>query len=274
MLKYGLPFVPARLMFWVINSSIRFILNAYTSLENAGIYSMMNSVSSIFALITVSIGVAWFPYAMAIAKKCDAREIYARMIQLLLVLLIPLAFIFWSISDIIILTFSRPVYLQGEKIIIIFVFYYILCLLFECVSIGLNLKEKNIYITIGYAVSSVVAILMAFPLCKYLGILGAGISMFIGNFILVIIIGVKAQKYYYIPYRKRFVFFYIAITLCILIVLFIIPNMNLFVNFIVRFIIGCCYLIVPFLCGMLSIHDIKNLLMNLKMKMENNKCAV
>ena len=112
LLKYGLPLVPATIMFFFMNSANRFVLNSYTTLENVGIFSLMNSVASIFLLITSSIITAWPPYAMLIAKRDDAQIVFARITTLLLVVLVPLAFLFWSISGIIILIFSTPKYLR------------------------------------------------------------------------------------------------------------------------------------------------------------------
>lgn len=263
MLKYGLPLVPTTVMFWFINSISRFILNNYTGLEETGIYSMMNSISSMFLLITGSILTAWPPYAMTIGKREDGREIFARIIQLLVVFLIPLAFLFWSVSDIIILLFSKPVYLIGENIIILIVLQHILYLLYQCAGIGLTLKKKTIYITIGYTISGVITIILSLFLCKYMGIFGAALSVFIGYFLSVIYIVIKSQEFYKIPYNTRLVFFYISVTLFVLIFTLIVPNNNFIVNFFIRFLIGCCYLFFPFIFRLILIDDIKTFICTL-----------
>jgi O-antigen/teichoic acid export membrane protein len=258
MLKYGLPLVPTTIMFWFMNSVSRFVLNTYVGLKDTGIYSLMISLSSVFLLITGSILTAWPPYAMSIAKRDDAREIYARIIQMLLVLLIPLAFLFWSVSDIAILLFSTREYLKGENIIILIVIQHILVLLYQCVAIGLTLKRKTIFITIGYSISGILVILLSFPLCKYFGILGAALSVFIGYLIAILYIFYKSNQFYPIPYNRKFILAYLSLTLFILCLTLIIPNNNLIINFIIRFVIGCCYMCIPFVYKIVSIQDIKN----------------
>jgi O-antigen/teichoic acid export membrane protein len=195
---------------------------------------------------------------MSIAKRDDAKEIYARIIQTLLILLIPLAFLFWSVSDVAILLFSTREYLKGENIIILIVIQHILILLYQCVGIGLTLKRKTIFITIGYSIAGILVVLLSFPLCKYFGILGAALSVFIGYLIAILYIFYKSNQFYPIPYNRKFILAYLLLTLFILCFTLIIPNSNLTSNFIIRFVIGCCYMGIPFVCKIVSIQDIKN----------------
>jgi len=257
LLKYGIPLVPASIMFFFINSSNRFVLNIFTTLEEVGIYSLMNSISSIFLLITSSIIMAWPPYAMIIAKNANAKEIFAKITTTLIILLIPLAFYFWSISDFTILLFSTPIYLKGEKILILLILQHIMNLLYYCISIGLTLKEKTIYISIGYTIAAIISISISFPLCKYYGIFGAALSSFIGYFISILYIGFKSQKYYKILYNLKFLLSYIIIVLFVIFISLYIHNTNIYINFIYRFAIGLIFTLIPFIFKMLKFSEIK-----------------
>jgi len=265
--KYGLPLVPASIMSFFMSSANRFVLNAYTTLEDTGIFSMMNSVASIFLLITGSILTAWPPYSMLIAKREDAQIIFARITTILFVILIPLAFLFWSISDIVILLFSKPVYLRGENAVILLVMQHILSLLYYCVAIGLTLKEKTIYITIGYSIAAILAVLISFPLCKYWGIFGAALSSCIGYVVSTFYVALKSQHFYPIPYNKRFIFIYSSVLLVILSCSLLLPNSNIINNFIFRFVLGCIFLVVPFAVNIISVSDIKNIFSNNKIEL-------
>ena len=264
LLKHGLPLVPASMMFFFMNSANRFVLNTYTSLEDVGIFSLMNSVASIFLLITSSIIMAWPPYAMIIAKKEDAQTVFARVSTLLLVLLVPMAFLFWSISGIIIIIFSTPIYLKGENVIILLVMQHILNLLYYCVGIGLTLKEKTIYITIGYTIAGLIAVGLSFPLCKYWGIFGAALSSFIGYLISTLYVAYKSQQFYKIPYKFKFIFVYSLVVMIIMFCSLLLPNSDLLFNFIIRFILGCIFFSFPFLIKFISIHEIKSFFLNKK----------
>jgi len=260
LLKYGLPLVPVAIMFFFMSSANRFVLNAYTTLEDTGIFSMMNSVASIFLLITGSIIMAWPPYSMLIAKREDAQVVFARITTLLFIFLVPLAFLFWSVSDIVILLFSKPIYLRGENTIILLTMQHILNLLYYCVAIGLTLKEKTIYITIGYSIAGIIAVLTSFPLCKYWGIFGAALSSCIGYIVSTLYIAIKSQQYYPIAYNKRFLLIYSSVFVVLLFFSLLIPNSNIVYNLIIRFIIGCIFLAIPFAVKMISVSEIKNVL--------------
>jgi len=259
LLKYGLPLVPASIMFFFMSSVNRFVLNAYTTLEDTGIFSMMNSVASLFLLITSSITIAWVPYSMLIAKREDAQAIFARITTLMFVFLIPLAFIFWSVSDMVILIFSKPIYLRGGNTIILLTIQHILNLLYQCVVVGLTLKEKTIYITIGYSIAGIIAVLISFPLCKYWGIFGAALSSCVGYVVSTIYVALKSQQFYPIPYNIKFLSIYSFVLLVILSCSLLVSNSSIINNFIIRFILGCIFLIIPFAVKIVSISEIKNI---------------
>jgi len=259
MLKYGLPLVPASIMYFLMSSANRFVLNAYSTLENTGIFSMMNSVASIFLLITSSIIMAWPAYSMIIAKREDAQIAFARITTLLFVLLIPLAFLFWSVADIIILIFSKPIYLSGENTIILLTIQHIFNLLYYCTAIGLILKEKTMFITIGNSIACIVAVLISFPLCKYWGIFGAVLSSCIGYVVSTIYVALKSQQFYPIPYNKKFLFVYSSVLLVVVCCSLLAPNSKIIINFVVRAFLGCIFLIIPFAVKIISISEIKNI---------------
>ena len=259
MLKYGLPLVPASIMYFLMSSANRFVLNAYSTLENTGIFSMMNSVASIFLLITSSIIMAWPAYSMIIAKREDAQIAFARITTLLFVLLIPLAFLFWSVADIIILIFSKPIYLSGENTIILLTIQHIFNLLYYCTAIGLILKEKTMFITIGNSIACIVAVLISFPLCKYWGIFGAALSSCVGYVVSTFYVAFKSQQFYPIPYNIKFLSIYSFVLLVILSCSLLVSNSSIINNFIIRFILGCIFLIIPFAVKIVSISEIKNI---------------
>jgi O-antigen/teichoic acid export membrane protein len=258
LLKYGLPLVPASVMYFLMSSANRFVLNAYTTLEDTGIFSMMNSVASIFLLITSSIIMAWPAYSMIIAKREDAQAVFARVTTILFVLLVPLAFLFWSVADIVILIFSRPVYLNGENTVILLTIQHIFNLLYYCTAIGLILKEKTMFISIGNSLACIVAVLISFPLCKYWGIFGAALASCIGYVVSTIYVALKSQQFYPIPYNKKLLFIYSCVLLVVISCSLLVPNSNIVYNFTFRFVLGCIFLVVPFAVKIVTISEIRN----------------
>jgi O-antigen/teichoic acid export membrane protein len=257
LLKYGLPLVPAAIMFWFINSANRFVLNVYTGLDEIGIYSMMNTIASVFLLVTGSIITAWAPYSMIIAKRTDAQMMFSRITTLLLILLIPLAFFFWSIVDIVIIVFSKAIYLRGEKIVIFIVMQHILNLLYYCIAVGLTVTKKTAYITFGYFIAGVVTVVISFPLCKYFGIFGAALSSFAGYLISILYIFFKSQKFYPVPYKVKSMIIYLFFLGLTLVVSVLFSSSNFLKNFIFRFSFGCFFLMLPFAVKLISVSDVR-----------------
>jgi O-antigen/teichoic acid export membrane protein len=260
LLKYGLPLMPASIMFWLISSANRFVLNAYAGLEEIGIYSMMNTVAGIFFLITGSIMTAWPPYSMLIAKRADAKMVFSSITTLLLILLVPLALFFWSIVDVIIILFSKPIYLRGEKVVVFLVMQHILNLLYYCAGVGLTLTKKTVHITIGYFISGVVTVVVSFPLCKYWGIFGTALSSFFGYLMSILYILFKSQKFYPVPYKVKSILVYLFFLGLTLVIAVMVSTSNILNNFISRFSIGCFFLILPFAIKLINFSDVRSFL--------------
>ena len=259
MIRYGLPLIPLTIMYWMLNSTSRFFLNVFLGLEYTGIYSMVVVIGGAFLLITGPVATAWSPYAMKIAKMDNAPQVFARVFHYLVLLLIPVAFFFWSVSDFAILILATPIFLQGGTIIIFIVLQHILSLLYQYCGIGLTLTGKTGYFTIGYFISGIVTILISIFLCKHFGIFGAALSVFIGYLLMTIYIFIKSQQFYPIPYRKKFLSIYASLTLLVIFCFLLLPDTNIIINFITRFLVGCLFLFVPFIIKTISINELKQI---------------
>ena len=51
MLKWGIPLIPHALSFWLRQGADRYIINAYYSAEEVGLYSLMLNISSVIAMV-------------------------------------------------------------------------------------------------------------------------------------------------------------------------------------------------------------------------------
>ena len=90
--QFGYPFIYAGLGFWLFTSMDRWMLTAYTSLSEVGIYSVAFKFSSIILFISTAFGMAWSPIAIKI--KTDYPQVYKRIYaDLLLVLLFLCCFV-------------------------------------------------------------------------------------------------------------------------------------------------------------------------------------
>ena len=76
MLRFGLPFMPARLALWALNLSNRLILTALVSVAAAGVLGVGVRIAQVVALMVTAFQLAWPPFAYAIEEDEEARRVY------------------------------------------------------------------------------------------------------------------------------------------------------------------------------------------------------
>jgi O-antigen/teichoic acid export membrane protein len=80
MLRYGMPFIPTSVMLFLLNFSDRFFLKRYTDLHTVGLYGLGYKMGMIVtALVATPFYLIWSSYMFDVAKKKDARLIFARV---------------------------------------------------------------------------------------------------------------------------------------------------------------------------------------------------
>ena len=84
--KYGYPFIFAGIAFWLLGTIDRWMLTAFTSLEEVSIYSVAFRFSSIILFITTAFGMAWGPISIKIKSDNPSRykKLYADLLELFL----------------------------------------------------------------------------------------------------------------------------------------------------------------------------------------------
>jgi len=85
-LKFGLPTVPAVLFAMVVALGDRFILKYFFDQETVGVYSAGYKIGMIMALLVTAFRFAWHPFFLSIADQKNARETFARILTLFLII--------------------------------------------------------------------------------------------------------------------------------------------------------------------------------------------
>ena len=88
--KYGYPFIFAGIAFWLLGTIDRWMLTAFTSLEEVSVYSVAFRFSSIILFITTAFGMAWGPVAIKIKSENPSKykEFYADLLGVFLYLIL------------------------------------------------------------------------------------------------------------------------------------------------------------------------------------------
>jgi len=75
LLQLGFPFVFSTISAWALNVSDRFILNYFHGQAAVGIYSLANSLASVFLILLVTpLGLFWVPFFLSYASEKSKEE--------------------------------------------------------------------------------------------------------------------------------------------------------------------------------------------------------
>ena len=87
LLRFGVPYVPGSLAWWVFGLSDRIVLGRLSTLREVGLYSVANSATSGLSLLSGSLGQAWSPHAIRMYEEDpqDASRLYGRMLTYIVV---------------------------------------------------------------------------------------------------------------------------------------------------------------------------------------------
>ncbi|WP_316570472.1 oligosaccharide flippase family protein [Neobacillus sp. YIM B06451] len=198
MLKYAAPLVPASLAFWVIANLSVFILQAFQSMAEVGIYGAATRLAMIITLLTSGVQMAWRPYSMNIKDKPSSPLLFSKIYMALLLL---------GIFGIMAIATAMPWvirilgegYYEAYKYVglvsaaVFLNFYYLI------ISSGLFFTKKTSFISLAFGIIAVVNVVLNVALIPTFSIWGAVASYVISYMLAVIFIFRKSQKEYYVP---------------------------------------------------------------------------
>lgn len=199
LLKYAAPLVPASLAFWIIINSNTFILKEYYSLAEVGIYGTAIKFATFITLLTSGIQMAWRPFSMSIYKKENSKEIFASLYAIILIagsigILFLATIMPWVIK---ILSANYQIaypYVAPMAIATFLNFYYLI------VSIGIFVTKETRHISIAFAFSAILTIILSIWLIPQFGIWGAVISYIAAYVVALVLIYRKSQKLFFVPF--------------------------------------------------------------------------
>jgi O-antigen/teichoic acid export membrane protein len=85
LLRFGHPFIYAGLAFWLFGSMDRWMLAAFSSVDEVGVYSVAHRFASIVLFVSLAFGQAWSPISMKIRTDHPSRyrALYADVLLIL-----------------------------------------------------------------------------------------------------------------------------------------------------------------------------------------------
>ncbi len=207
LLKFGLPFVPAGLATMAVQVIDRPILRALTDDATVGIYQANYRLGIFMMLIVSMYDYAWRPFYFSIVKEPNAKEIFARVLTYLL-LLMALIFLILTffIEDAVKITFFgrhliHPSYWSGLNIVPVVLLGYVFLGVSTNLSAGIYIEKKTKYLPPNTFVGAAVNIVANYLLIPSMGMLGAAWATFLAYFVMAFLLYIVVQRIY--PIRQE-----------------------------------------------------------------------
>lgn len=201
LLFYGVPLIPASVVYWLINASNRFFMKYYISLDKVGIYSVGNKIATILGLVTVAFQLAWIPFSMSIHRDEDSKLVYANTLTYYLVITSGIAILLSIFSPEALKILTTEAYYEASIVVPYLVFGLIGNGVYYIVNVGVNVTKKTVHIgwTTGFA--AVCNVSLNFLLIPRFGLVGAALANMVSFWVSAILLFFISQHYYPIPFN-------------------------------------------------------------------------
>jgi len=179
MLKYSLPLIPNSIMWWLVSSINRPIMETHIGLSAIGIFSVANKFPSVITMLFQIFSISWQISVFEEFTKSDYKIFFNKVLKGVTLLLITISITLTIFSEQIIQCFTDSEFIDSAKYMPIIG----LSVVFSCISsfIGSNFsaaKESKyfLYSSIWGGITSLVTNIVLIP---YWGLWGAVFSFLI-----------------------------------------------------------------------------------------------
>ncbi|NJD23534.1 MAG: hypothetical protein FIA82_12855 [Melioribacter sp.] len=213
LLKFGIPYLPASLAAMVVQVVDRPVVLAMTNESTLGIYQA-NYKLGVFMMLFVSMfQFAWQPFFLNNAKEKNAKEIFAKVLTLFLLV----SSMIWIVLTLFVEDFARFEFLPGKSIIgrdflsgIAIVPIILLGYLFNGIyynfQAGIYIEEKTKYFPFVTGAGALINVVVNILLIPILGLIGAALATLASYVVMALGLYLFSRKVYPIKYEYGKVF--------------------------------------------------------------------
>ncbi|WP_126994251.1 lipopolysaccharide biosynthesis protein, partial [Thermosipho globiformans] len=214
-LKYGIPFIPSMILYWLFSSIDRISLRQFSTFTEIGLYSAAFKIVSIMQLIQVGFTTFWAPLAYEKYNSEDSSDnFFEKANSLISAILFVFGLLLLVFKDLIFLFFAKS-YREASYIAPFLILYPIMYMLSETTVLGINFSKKTYWHIVITGVSAFVNFVGNSILVPFLGAKGAAISTGLSYVVFFTLRTVIAQKYY--PMNIKMKRIYISVFLIVII---------------------------------------------------------
>lgn len=175
MLHFGLPLLPAMMIYWVLDSTDRIALDYFSTLENIGIYFSAMKLISALVIVQTIFSNFWIPLSYRWHEDNVETKKFTQ-VSYLISCIMGCVFIGILLFKELAVWILSPEYIEAQYILPFLLFLPIMSTMSETTMLGISIERKthwNIWITLTAATVNIILNILLVP---YLGGIGAAIG--------------------------------------------------------------------------------------------------
>jgi O-antigen/teichoic acid export membrane protein len=258
MVSYSLPLAFANISAIFLTVSDRYLIKFLLGIHEVGIYSLgFKTSNTIKVFLITSIQLALSPVNFKMMSDPDHKTFYSN-VMVSFTYVVTIAVLFFSLysREIIELISRNPAYWQAYQIIPIISFGYIFSVLKDTSAIGLHIVKNTK--PFAYILILVLAINLALNmfLIPVLQIMGAAIANLTSQILFFVLVYIRSQKAYSIPYNLKKISIMILVSVIIIVIGTQINFSSGWINIGVKLLLLAAF---PFMMMLLKVQSYKDL---------------
>ncbi|HJR58828.1 MAG TPA: lipopolysaccharide biosynthesis protein [Vicinamibacterales bacterium] len=200
-LAFGLPRVPHSIAHQVIGFADRYLLKAYGTLADVGLYSIGASFGLALKFFLSALELAWTPFFLGVMREPDAARIYSTVSTYVIALLVLLVGGLCAVAPGVVQLFTTEGF-QGAAVVIPWIALGVMFQgLYLVGSIGLVITKRTKLYPIATGTAAAVSVLANLLLIPRYGILGAAWANTVSYATLALVTVGFSRRVYPIPYE-------------------------------------------------------------------------
>jgi O-antigen/teichoic acid export membrane protein len=200
-LGFGLPRVPHSVAHQVIGFADRYLLNAYGTLREVGLYSIGASFGLALKFFLSAFEAAWTPFFLGVMREPDARRIYGTVSTYLVAALVLLVGGLCAVAPAVVQVFTTEAFREAAIVTPWIALGVMFQGLYLIGSIGLVITKRTGLYPIATGTAAAVSLAANVLLIPRYGMLGAAWANTISYFTLAVVTVGCSSRVYPIPYE-------------------------------------------------------------------------
>ena len=206
MLKYALPFIPAAIAYWLLNSTDSYFLAFFKDKAEVGLFGIGASVASGIILFTGAFQQAWGPFAFSIMNDDNAKQVYAHVFLLYGYIMGFLAASLMLFAPEVLMVLTAPAYHDAAWVAGILGYNLVIIGFTYIAVIGTSIAKSTAPYGIAMLFATILTIILDIILIPKFGKEGSAIATVAAQLTVPAYLFYKGQKIYPIPYKYGEVF--------------------------------------------------------------------